>query len=60
MASKRRLRRKACGDKVRHPTQTAAVRHLIKLQRKDFARGMRSYRCRWCGGWHVGHYAPVP
>ncbi len=55
MSSKRRLRRNACGDKQRHADRTQAVRHLIELKRKG-AVSIRTYMCRFCHGWHVGHY----
>lgn len=54
MASKRAIRRRECGHKKRYENQTLAVKQLINLKRKDNDR-MRSYRCRFCGGWHVGH-----
>jgi hypothetical protein len=58
VASKRRLRRKACGDKQRHADQAAAVKHIIQLKNSVRWNGnpIRSYRCTFCGGWHVGHY----
>ena len=58
MASKRRQRRNACSGKQRHADQTAAVRHIISLKRTGDIGYVRSYRCRFCSGWHVGHFAP--
>jgi hypothetical protein len=50
MASKRRLRRKACTGKRMHATfadaQEAAVRTRGRVQ---------PYRCPHCNQWHVGH-----
>lgn len=66
MASKRRLRRNSCQGKVRYPDQTAAVRVLIGINR-DFNRSglprfgrLRSYPCKFCGGWHLGHRSDSP
>jgi hypothetical protein len=54
MSSKRRLRRKACGDKEAHVDQAGAVRHLISLKHKgDF--GLVTYKCPFANHWHVGH-----
>ena len=55
MASKRRIRRKQCGNKQRHRTQVEAVAHIIGLRRKGEKGNMQSYRCRFCGSFHVGH-----
>jgi hypothetical protein len=55
MASKRRLRRKACGNKEKqYPDQTAAVRDLIKLRNKG-REGLHSYKCPYGNHWHLGH-----
>ena len=56
MASKRAVHRKQCGNKVRHPTQTEAAgarRALIK--QKGWTGTINTYRCPFCGGWHIGH-----
>ena len=61
MASKRRLRRNACDGEKRHPDKTRAVAHLIHLKKlamqSGFLASMRSYKCQFCHGWHVGHFA---
>jgi len=55
MSSKRRLRRKSCGHKQKHPTQARAVAHLLSLQAHDRQPvRMRTYKCSFCGHWHVG------
>ena len=60
MSSKRRLRRKQCEGKVRHPDRDAALAHIFSLVRKGKARGLMSpYKCRWCGAWHMGHKGQV-
>lgn len=56
MASKRRLRRKSCTGKVRHPSADAGHDHIHQLNRTRGYQGrMDVYRCRFCGGYHVGH-----
>jgi len=55
MASKRRQRRKECGSKVRHADQTAAIHAACAMRRNLGSRCLNTYRCKWCGGWHVGH-----
>jgi hypothetical protein len=54
MASKRRLRRNACDDKVRHLTMTDA-NAAAYFTRKKFNSFVRAYGCKFCGGFHVGH-----
>lgn len=53
MSSKRRLRRKACGRKVRHTSKGNA---LIALSRMSPGKQdvMSAYKCQFCGGWHIG------
>jgi len=56
MASKRRLRRKSCTGKVRHPSDTAGKAHIDQLNRTRGYQGrMDVYRCKFCSGFHVGH-----
>jgi hypothetical protein len=50
MASKRRVRHKACEGKVRHETAAEAWVAAGKT-----GRGVRSYKCQFCGKFHVGH-----
>lgn len=54
MASKRRIRRNSCTGKQRHDTQTEAVKHCISYLRRCGGL-MHTYKCRFCGAWHVGH-----
>jgi hypothetical protein len=54
MSSKRRLRRKSCESKIRHPDKTSAILHLKALQRKT-DDWLVVYHCKFCKGWHVGH-----
>lgn len=51
MASKRAHRRRSCESKVRHETQTGAVTAMRKM---GSPRGLHSYKCPFCKGWHVG------
>ena len=50
---KRRLRRKQCTGKVKHTTYKAA---FMALKRSGFPGDMRVYKCRFCSGYHIGHY----
>lgn len=57
MASKRRIRNRACSRKKRHDTATAAkkeMNRLVRFRRIDDGV-LHVYRCPWCSGWHVGH-----
>jgi len=54
VASKRRLRRKACDGKIRHEDRATADRHAAWACWKYKAK-IAAYRCPHCGGYHVGH-----
>ena len=55
MSSKRRLRRRSCGIKVRHKTAQKAYVQIISLRRSGKCSGsLAVYHCKFCGGWHVG------
>ena len=56
MASKRRIRRKACGKKIRYETakDAGAGRHALNRS-KGYQGQMNVYRCPFCGGYHIGH-----
>ena len=60
MASKRRLRRdeqrRACYRKCRH-TQEHFANIARSVYFRDFGDWLIVYRCRFCAGWHVGHYS---
>lgn len=53
MASKRAIRRRACGQKKRYGTHAEAVTGMRWLRAR--AIGMVTYSCRFCGGYHFGH-----
>ena len=55
MASKRRLKRKACTGKVAYATQSAAVAASRALFKKTHGY-VQAYRCHWCSKYHVGHW----
>jgi hypothetical protein len=52
VSSKRHIRRKACGSKVRHATRHAAVKHIRSLKTTT---PMNAYFCDFCHGFHIGH-----
>lgn len=56
MASKRRLRRKlrrkSCEGKVK---LSESVARFIATKETKLGNWMLPYRCRFCGGWHIGH-----
>lgn len=54
MASKRRLRRKACGNKVKHANLANAQIAAHNSARK-FKQRLSAYKCQYCGSYHVGH-----
>ena len=55
VSSKRRLRRKACQGKVRHPSRALAELQQYELIRARRVRGpLNVYRCLFCKGFHVG------
>jgi hypothetical protein len=67
VASKRRLRRRACGEKRRYTTVEAARADLPALYRRMRTRGgtvpehhFAVYRCQWCGAFHIGSNNKVP
>ena len=56
MASKRRLRRKACTGKRRFVTAAAARAAIAWVhQRKGYQGFMKPYLCQFCNTWHFGH-----
>jgi len=60
VASKRAVRRRQCQRKFRYRTQASADVDRRRLIRQAIRAGrnprLNVYRCRWCGGWHVGHW----
>ena len=58
MGEKREKWRKSCKGKVRHECEEYADCHVRDLELKG-EKGIRSYYCPFCKGWHVGHYCHV-
>lgn len=52
MASKRRLRRRACEGKIAHKDKEAAFAHLFDLKRQGYHGHI--YKCEFCGNYHIG------
>ncbi len=56
MASKRRIRRRSCSSKIRYSTEQAAQQAKSDLRsRKPGRISMHYYKCKFCGGFHIGH-----
>ena len=47
-------REQACANKHKHPTQSAAVKQLIALEKQKKMFNYSSYKCGYCNFWHVG------
>lgn len=54
MSSKRNVRRRTCDRKVRYETQEEASAARTRLFRSG-SGGMNVYKCKFCGGYHIGH-----
>lgn len=54
MSSKRGVRRRVCGKKVKYATEANAKRAAHILSRKT-GEWFRPYICWNCRQWHVGH-----
>ena len=48
------LREKACTSKNRYATRGEARTAIAECEAHG-ARGLREYRCPYCGGWHLTH-----
>lgn len=56
MASKRRLRRNTCGNKVKFPTKKDALDRALLVKRKTgTTRFVDAYKCKFCGAYHWGN-----
>lgn len=57
MASKRRIRRKQCGRKMRFDSHDLAAAAMFKLIVSGKKNGgwLHVYKCRFCHGYHFGH-----
>jgi hypothetical protein len=54
MASKRRIRRNACGNKVRYPNSSSAWQAANAIYKKKGVR-LSFYSCNYCHSFHIGH-----
>lgn len=54
VSSRRQQRRRACFGKRRLPSAEIAE-HVARLMSRRTQSLLLSYRCRYCGHWHVGH-----
>jgi hypothetical protein len=55
MASKRRLKRKACTGKIKYAKVSAAIAASRALYKKTGAY-VQAYKCKYCSSYHVGHW----
>jgi len=59
VASKRRMRRQACGSKRRYLTPEEGRVAIWQLNRTQGVPGYRGhmnvYKCKFCHSYHVGH-----
>ena len=56
MASKRRIRRKACGSKRKFNSEQEAINHALAVKRHTGTKAFVSaYRCTFCHHWHWGN-----
>jgi hypothetical protein len=46
---------RSCDGKLPHPTKDAAEDEVRRLIARGGSRRIAAYRCKWCGGWHIGH-----
>ncbi len=55
MGSKRCVRARSCGDKIRHKTEADALTQIASLRAGGELGPLKAYHCRFCKFWHVGH-----
>jgi hypothetical protein len=55
MSSKRRLRRRECGNKIKYPSADEARFTAYKLSDRYKDDRLSFYKCLWCGKWDLGH-----
>ena len=56
MASKRRLRRKACSGKIAYKTLADAMgARNSMIKRFGLRKVISAYKCEYCGMYHIGH-----
>jgi len=47
----------ACQGKVKHPTKIVARKYAAILRKQTGIGEFVVYKCKTCGGWHVGRWA---
>lgn len=59
--ARRASRVRTCSSKQFHRTQGAAEAHMRALERRfgHQTESLRVYKCRICGGWHLGRLRPL-
>lgn len=56
MASKRRIRRKACGSKRKFATEKEAQTQAFRVKHATGTKAIvRAYKCPHCNCWHWGN-----
>lgn len=55
MASKRRLRRRACINKISYDTEAEAIAMAIRQRKWSPGHQIYQYKCPFAGHWHTGH-----
>jgi len=59
LASKRRIRKKACDGKVKYKTVKDAQSARINMKRFK-GENLTVYKCKFCRNYHVGHKKGEP
>lgn len=54
--SRRLFMDRSCFMKVRHTNRQAAQEKADRLIANQGEANIEPYPCKFCGGWHVGHY----
>ena len=55
MASKRKQRYIQCERKIRYANESSAASKCKALRKKLNDHALGWYRCKFCGGYHIGH-----
>jgi hypothetical protein len=55
MASKRQVKARSCGGKVRFESQARAKSAVTSLMQNRLEVRIHEYRCKYCRLWHIGH-----
>jgi hypothetical protein len=52
-------RNKQCGRKIKHETEISATGHAYALKKKQGTGRYATYKCAFCGKWHVGRIKEI-